>query len=732
MSVVGLELALTDRQMEVLGAVPEDGDRLSILLNLVSSLHPDANLELIRKAYEFAEASHRGQRRLSGEPFIVHPWRVALIVTDLGLDEPSIAAALLHDVVEDTQVNLETIRSEFNDEVARLVAGVTKLKRIQFHTDRQEQVENLRRVLLAMAEDVRVILIKLADRLHNLRTLEALPEEKRRATAWDTLQVYAPIAHRLGIWRIKWELEDLAFKHLDPLAYRELARKVEKTRAERVSLILKVMEDLKNALREAGIDATVQGRPKHLWSIYEKMKRENLDIDRIYDLTALRIITKTVPDCYLALGVVHGLWAPVPGMFTDYIAKPKPNGYQSLHTKVIGPGGEIMEVQIRTIEQHWDAEFGVAAHWRYKQLDASATTRTEQLDRVRRWMTELKELHQDLKDTSEFTRSVLSDLFQDQVFVFTPKGDVVSLPKGSTPVDFAYRIHTSIGHRCQGAKVNGRIVPLDYQLQTGDLVEILTRAQEKPSPEWLRFVRTSQARNRIKRWLREKSYAENLERGKELLSAALAKHSLRLSDVIADGRLKEVAERYRAPSVEDLFASIGFGSVSVASVVNKLVPPKPRPSVTTPKDSLVLLPTTKKGTLLYRLAKCCGPVPNDPIIGFVSRGRGIVVHRTDCPNALKIQEQEPQRVIQTEWGFPLSEPAVAKIRVVAHDRIGLLSDVSNAVSMEGVSIVFNRSVTKDRMAYFDLHIRVPDAHTIDAVVRRIRSLSDVIDVYRAV
>ncbi len=724
------DLAVLDRQMERLGAVPDSGDRLGTLLSLFTSVHPKGQANLIRKAYRFAEESHQGQNRLSGEPFIVHPWQVALIVTDLGMDEPSIVAALLHDVVEDTSVDLETIRSEFGEEVARLVEGVTKLKRIRFHTERQEQVENLRRVLLAMAQDVRVILIKLADRLHNLRTLEFLPEEKGRATAWDTLQVYAPIAHRLGVWRIKWELEDLAFKHLDPTAYRELAKKVEKTRAERVSLILKAAEDLTKALKEGGIQAQVQGRPKHLWSIYEKMKREGLDIDRIYDLTALRVITGTPSDCYLALGVVHSLWAPVPGMFTDYIARPKPNGYQSLHTKVIGPGGEIMEVQIRTWEMHREAEYGIAAHWRYKEEEGKGGKVPEKLDRAQMWMKELLELHQDLKDTSEFTRTVLSDLFQDQVFVFTPKGDVLSLPAGSTPVDFAYRIHTSIGHRCQGARVNGRIVPLDYHLQTGDVVEILTRTQERPSPEWLRFVRTSQARNRIKRWLRDQSYQENLEQGKEALASALSRVGLRLSDVIADGRLEQLAQRYQLSHPQDLLAAIGFGSVSVASVVNKLVGPEPRFPVRAEKGKIRELPTTRKGTLLYRLAKCCSPVPDDPIIGFISRGRGIVVHRTDCPNIRKIQQSEPDRLIELNWGFPLSEPAVARIRVIAHDRIGLLSDVSNAVSLEGVSIVFNRSVTRGGMAYFDLRVVVPNEATIARVVNRIRTLSDVEEVHR--
>jgi GTP pyrophosphokinase len=725
--------ALLARQAERLGIVTEDGDPLTILLERVKRIRPTADLELIEHAYHFADWAHSGQTRLSGEPYITHPWNVALIVADMGLDDPSIAAALLHDVVEDTEVEMATIVQEFGEEVARLVEGVTKLRRLQFHTFRQEQVENLRKVLVAMAQDVRVILIKLADRLHNLRTLDPLPEEKRKATALETLQIYAPIAHRLGIWRIKWELEDLAFKHLDPVAYRELARKVEKKRSERVHLIEKAIQQLQRAFTEAGLEATVQGRPKHLWSIYQKMQREGVDIDRIYDLIALRVIVNTEAECYLALGVVHKLWAPLPGMFTDYIAKPKPNGYQSLHTKVVGPDGEIMEVQIRTWEMHRNAEYGIAAHWRYKEVGDEPQRKPDALDQALAWLRELMEMNRDIRDASEFTRSVIGDLFRDQVFVFTPKGDVIDLPKGSTPIDFAYRIHTEIGHRCIGAKVNGKLVPLDYQLQTGDVVEIITSKHPKgPSPDWLRFVKTSLARNRIKRYLKEQSYAENLQRGRELLAEALEKAGLSLGEVLESGKLDELAKAYQLQNANDLLAAIGWGSVSVQSVVNKLKPPAPKPRVTVVNLTEAVTLPARKGTLLYRLAKCCTPVPNDPIVGYISRGRGIIVHRTDCRNIIRLQEAEPERIVALDWGFPLSEPVTARLRVVAYDRIGLLSDVSNAISSKGVSIISNRSITKDGLAYFDLGIIVPDAKTLQSVIESIQRLTDVVQVTRIV
>jgi guanosine-3',5'-bis(diphosphate) 3'-pyrophosphohydrolase len=745
------------RQSERLGLVSErdegrgardaidDADLLQVLLQRVQHLRPDADIERIAHAYRFAEWAHSGQMRLSGEPYITHPCHVALIVTDLGLDDASILAALLHDTVEDTAVDLPTIRQEFGEEVARLVEGVTKLSKLHFVTVRQEQVENLRKVLVAMAQDVRVILIKLADRLHNLRTLDPLPEEKRKAIALETLQVYAPIAHRLGIWRLKWELEDLAFKHLDPQTYRTLAKKVEKTRTERLHLVQQAIEQLEQALRQAGMEATVQGRPKHLWSIYQKMQREGVDIDRIYDLIALRVIVATEAECYLALGVVHKLWTPLPGMFTDYIAKPKPNGYQSLHTKVLGPGGEVMEVQIRTWEMHRNAEYGIAAHWRYKEggegrgtrggkEGEGRGTRDDPLDQALSWLRQLMELHQDMRDAAEFTRSVLGDLFKDQVFVFTPKGDVLELPKGATPIDFAYRIHTEIGHRCIGAKVNGKLVPLDYQLQTGDVVEILTSKHPKgPSPDWLRFVKTSLARNRIKRYLKEQAYEENLQRGREVLTQALERLGLHLTELLDLGKLDELAKQYQLRDANDLLAAIGYGSVSVQSVVNKLKPLAPQPKVTVigVSKELPTLPT-RKGTLLYRLARCCAPVPNDPIVGYISRGRGIIVHRTDCRNLERLRESEPDRIVHLDWGFPLQEPAIARLRVVAYDRVGLLSDVSNAVSSKGVNIVSNRSITKDGIAYFELGVMVTDAATLQSVIESIQRLTDVIQVARLV
>lgn len=722
---------IATRQLERLGLVTEDGDPLTILLGRVRSVHPDADLEFIAHAYRFAEFVHEDQLRLTGEPYITHPFNVALIVTDLGLDEASIAAALLHDTVEDTEVEMPTIQQEFGSDVAQLVEGVTKLKRLQFYTEWQRQTENLRKVLVAMAQDVRVILIKLSDRLHNLRTSEKLPEEKRKATAIETLQVFAPIAHRLGVWRLKWELEDLAFKLLDPATYRKIAQQVEKTREERVHLIEQAIQMVTQAFFENGIEATVQGRPKHLFSIYQKMQREGIDIDRVYDLIALRVITQTEAECYLALGIVHKLWAPIPGMFTDYIAKPKPNGYQSLHTKVVGPGGEVMEVQIRTQKMHRNSEYGVAAHFRYKEGQEDVR-KSDPLDKALSWLREVSEMHADMRDASEFTRSVLGELFRDQVFVFTPKGDVIDLPKGATPIDFAYRIHTHIGHRCIGAKVNAKLMPLDYALQTGDVVEILTSKHPKgPSPDWLRFVKTPLARNRIKRYLKEQAYEENLARGMEVLRQALEKVGVDFSEVLGSGKLEELATLYQLSSANDLLAAIGYGSVSVQSVLNKLKPPQQKPPVTVRDvEAIQGRHLQKRGTLLYHLAKCCAPVPNDEIVGFVSRGRGIIVHRTDCRNIAKSRGSEPERIVKLDWGFPLSKPAIARLRIIAYDRIGLLSDVSNAISSKGVNIVFNRSVTKDSIAHFELSIVVSDAQSLQSVINGIRQLSDVIEVVR--
>ncbi|MFZ5626886.1 MAG: RelA/SpoT family protein, partial [Bacillota bacterium] len=635
------------------------------LVRKIRNFNPQADLSLVEKAYQKAAAAHAGQVRQSGEPYISHPLAVAYILAQLELDLVTIAAALLHDVVEDTEVTLEEIRQEFGDEVALLVDGVTKLSRIEYRSKEEQQAENWRKMLLAMARDIRVILIKLADRLHNMRTLKFQSPRKQKEIAAETLDIYAPLANRLGIFRIKWELEDLSLRYLEPEMYYELVERIAKKRTEREALINQVIKELSERLAAVGIGAEISGRPKHFYSIYKKMWQQQKDLSEIYDLIAVRVIVDNVKDCYGTLGIVHTLWTPVPGRFKDYIAMPKQNMYQSLHTTVIGPNGEPLEVQIRTWEMHRTAEYGIAAHWRYKE----GIKEPGELDEKLTWLRQILEWQRELGDAKEFIENLKIDLFDESVFVFTPKGDVIELPAGSVPIDFAYRIHTDVGHRCVGAKVNGKIVPLDYKLKNGDIVEIITSRQAAPSRDWLQLVQTPQAKNRIKQWFKREKREENILRGRELLEKEARKAGLELEDIKQE-RLQEICRKFTVSSPEDLLAAVGDGTFTAVQVLNKIKELKeerekaqrPKTAASELQEAQDVVKPWKGGgranqgimvlgmdNLLVRLARCCSPVPGDPIVGYVTRGKGVSVHRADCHNVVNFQETEKERIIEVTW-----------------------------------------------------------------------------------
>ncbi|ADU51356.1 (p)ppGpp synthetase I, SpoT/RelA [Thermaerobacter marianensis DSM 12885] len=703
-----------------------------------------AELDWLRRAFEFSKAAHQGQKRASGRDFIEHPLAVALILADLELDAATLVAALLHDTVEDTPVTLEEVEREFGPEVALLVDGVTKLNQIEWRTRLEEQAENLRKMFLAMARDIRVVLIKLADRLHNMRTLAVVPREKQIAKSRETLEIFAPLAHRLGMSQIQWELEDLALRYLEPERYRELAERIPRKRAEREELAQVIIATLKARLAEAGIRADIQGRAKHFYSIYRKMYEQGKDLSQIYDLIAVRVIVDTVKDCYGALGVVHTIWRPLPGRFKDYIATPKSNMYQSLHTTVIGPQGEPFEIQIRTWDMHRTAEYGIAAHWRYKERG-----RTDRdFDAKLAWLRQVLEWQNDLGDAREFMESLKIDVFSDEVFVFTPKGDVIDLPAGSTPVDFAYRIHTEIGHRCVGAKVNGRIVPLDYRLKNGDIVEILTNKQSGgPSADWLQFVRTSTARSRIRQWLKKQRRDENLERGRAMLEHELKAHGLPVREVWRKDWLDEVAARYNLPDGEELLVSIGYGGVAAGQVAGRLRDLYRRQVTRDGAEAEPVLPDGEgrraRGSpartgvrvdgldhILVRFSRCCNPVPGDPIVGYVTRGRGVSIHRADC-NMLKTSPEVGERLIDVSWDQVAGQAFPVAVEISCYDRVGLLSDITAVVADTRRNILAARTRThRDGTATIDLVVEVQNLEQFDQLRRQLERVRDVIRVER--
>lgn len=702
----------------------------------VLSYNPHADSQMLEKAYRFAEAVHRYQKRFSGEPYIVHPLAVAGILADLELDLETIVGGLLHDVVEDGGVELAEIEREFGGEVALLVDGTTKLSRFQYKSKEEHQAENLRKMFLAMARDIRVILIKLADRLHNLRTLRYHNAAKRKEIAQETLDIFAPLAHRLGIYRLKSELEDLAFRHSDPEKYYMVAEKLAKTRDSRERYIAGVVATLKEKLAEAGIKADVQGRAKHLYSIYVKMVTQQKDLAEIYDVMGVRIIVDTVRDCYAALGAIHALWKPVPGRFKDYIAVPKSNMYQSLHTTVVGPGGELLEIQVRTWEMHRTAEYGIAAHWRYKEGGKG----DKEFDEKLAWLRQLLDWQHELRDAREFMESLKIDLFADVVFVFTPRGDVIELPAGSVPLDFAYRIHTDIGHRCTGARVNGRLVPLDYRLNNGDVVEIITGKQPSPSRDWLSLVKTSQAKSKIRQWFKKAQREENFSRGKDLLEKEARKQGLDL-EVLRSEKMLEAARRFSLATIEDAYVAVGQGVVTAPAIVARLKeepkpaepPPEIRPEGKTWPKTTPGIRVCGVGNLLVRLAHCCNPVPGDPIIGYITRGRGISVHRRDCRNTVAWYKQERERLVDVAWEEGFDAPFQVKLEVSGMDRAGLLADVMQVLSEMKISASWvTARGRKGKLAAIELVITLKNLEQLTYLVQKIGRVRDVFEVRRVI
>jgi GTP diphosphokinase / guanosine-3',5'-bis(diphosphate) 3'-diphosphatase len=713
----------------------------------VLAYNPDADLTGLDSAYEFAVEAHAGQTRKSGEAFVNHPIEVALILAELHMDTPTLKAALLHDVVEDSGVTLDEVRERFGDEVTELVDGVTKLGQIEFESLSEAQSNNLRKMLIAMAKDIRVILIKLADRLHNMRTLAALPEDRRLDKARETMEIYAPLAHRLGISSIKWELEDLSFYYLEPHKFHQVSRMVAESRQAREEYMQRVIDELSEELAAVGIQARISGRPKHLYSVYQKMTRKGKDFNEIYDLIALRVLVDSVKDCYGALGTVHSIWKPVPGRFKDYVAMPKFNMYQSLHTTVIGPSGAPLEIQIRSEEMHRTAEYGVAAHWRYKEGVRGEDSFDERLA----WLRQMLEWQTELKDPREFMEALKIDLFEEEVFVFSPKGDVISLKRGSTPIDFAYAIHTEVGNHCVGAKVNGAIVPLGYELQMGDRVEVLTNKNASPSRDWLNIVRTSSAKSKIRSYFSKVTREDDLVRGRDELSKVMRKHGLGIGSKTAEKAIATVSQEMNYAHADDIIAAIGAGKVSAKQVGTKLlklmakegegVVPEPVHEEFT-LDKPMLAPRSKRrraaggvkvkglDDALIRLASCCHPVPGDHIIGFVTRGRGVSVHREDCPNARDLLSS-PERIIDVEWDLGKDTTFQVEIFVEAMDRLRLLQDVTSALAEQGVNILASSTTThRDGLVDMRFLFELGDLSRLDSILREMRGVEGVFEARR--
>ncbi len=714
-----------------------------MIMDRVKEYDPNADFDLIAKAYNYAVIAHGEQKRKSGEPYIIHPVEVALILTEIEMDSASICAALLHDVIEDTSFDYKNLEQEFGEEIAMLVEGVTKLSRINFKTREEAQAENLRKMFLAMANDIRVVLIKLADRLHNMRTLNYQPESRQKQIAQETMDIFAPLAHRLGVFKFKWQLEDLAFLYLQPEMYHEVAQRLKTKRKEREAYVNALIQQIRKGLEQIGIEGDIAGRPKNIYSIYKKMLKQDKSIDEIYDKIAIRVIVDTVPECYGVLGIIHTMWKPLPGRFKDYIATPKPNMYQSLHTTLIGQGGEPFEVQIRTWEMHLTAESGIAAHWHYKQ-DGSPKDRDKKFDEKLAWLRRILEWQQDVNDGSEFMESLKTDLFEDTVFIFTPKGDVIELPKGSCPVDFAYRVHTEVGHKCTGARVNGRIVPLDYQLSNGDIVEIITsKSSLGPTRGWLDFVKTSSARSRIKAWFKRSQRQENVLKGHELLEAELRKRHLDSKELLKEGKLSEVLERFSLSTLDDLFSAVGDGSLTANQVANRIKEsyfPNAlvediinTPLVTTGLGrERVTRSLRVKGVddIVIRLAHCCNPLPGDKVLGYITRGRGVSVHRTDCPNMQNYLRNESNRILEMEWTSDKGNYMV-EIEIDAIDRDRLTSDVMTLIADMRIPVnsVFSRA-TKNGLAVMNLKLEILDMTQLHTVKQRLQKVKGVQDIRR--
>ncbi len=707
--------------------------QLETLIEEIPKYQPGADLDVLERAYRFSAASHQGQQRASGEPYLSHPLEVANLLVDFKMDVTTVTAGLLHDVLEDTAATKADLEREFGREIAELVDGVTKIGKLAFSSREERQAENFRKMLVAMARDLRVLMIKLADRLHNMRTLDYLPPDKAKKIAQETLDIYAPLAHRLGMAKVKAELEDLALRSLSPGDYVDLQKRVAKRRLEREADINQVIAILQRKLAEVGIDSQIRGRPKHFYSIWKKMHDQGREFDEIYDLTAVRVITASVRDCYGALGVIHSLWKPVPGRFKDFIAMPKVNMYQSLHTTVIGPKGDPVEIQIRTREMHRIAEEGIAAHWLYKERKAGK----DKLDESLVWLRQLIETQQDTKDPREFMDTVRVDLFPDEVYVFTPKGDVKALPEGATPLDFAYAVHTKVGEHCVGAKVNAKLVPLRYTLRQGDIVEIVTSPNQHPSRDWLKIVKSTRARAKINQWLKVEERARSIELGREMFEREARKYRLNPTALLGGEEIKKAAADFGFAGPDDLMAALGYGKSSVHQVLNKLAPnalletpdkPKAASTRPAPVDGVRIRGVDD---LLVRFARCCNPLPGDPIVGFITRGRGLTVHARDCLTVAK-SVLDRERLIDVEWD--VEEPGKRPVRIAVYigkDRPGLLSEITGAISARNGNITKAEvTVTDDRRGINNFVVEVADLRQLQDIIAAIRDVRDVINVER--
>lgn len=720
------------------------------LIKVINENCNNVDIDVIKKAYEVAKEAHKDQKRISGEPYITHPIDVACILAELGMDTSTIAAGLLHDVIEDTDYTYEDMAREFSEEIANLVEGVTKLGKIQYKTKEEQQADNVRKMLLAMAKDIRVIIIKLADRLHNLRTLKFMRKEKQKQKAKETLDIYAPLAHRLGMSKIKWELEDLAFRYLHEEEYYDLVKKIAEKRVEREEYIDSVIKDLDDKLQDAGIDADIEGRPKHFYSIYRKMVNKHKSIEQIFDLTAIRILVNSVKDCYGVLGIVHTIYKPIPGRFKDYIAMPKPNMYQSLHTTVIGPQGKTFEIQIRTFEMHKTAEYGIAAHWKYKE--GGDDDKGVDFETKLAWLRDILEWQKETSDAEEFIEGFKIDLFSDEVFVFTPKGVVINLASGSTPIDFAYRIHTDIGNRCIGAKVNGKIVPLDYKLKTGEIVEIITsKTAQGPKMDWLNIAKSNQAKSKIRQWFKKIKKVENIDKGKELLEKELKKQGVTFTDIAKGDAYEKMQRRYNIHSMEDLYSRIGVGMICASNIVSRL---KEESLDDKEKHSKELVEknieeqihknekkqanennygVTVKGlsNIMVRFAKCCNPVPGDEVLGYITKGRGVSIHRKDCNNIKSLIKNEKDKIVEASFGKEKGAGYLAEVQINAEDRMGIISDVMQVITEKNLPLMaLNANSSKGNVAVINLKIKINSIEQLKEFMKNIRKIKGVHDVYR--
>ena len=713
----------------------------------------EKQIAFVKKAYDFAAKMHADQKRRSGEPYIIHPTQVANILAQMKMDEETLAAAFLHDVVEDTDTTLQQLKEMFGAKVAMLVDGVTKLGKIEYISKEERQIENYRKMFLAMAQDIRVVIIKLADRLHNMRTMKYMPLNKQQSISKETLEIYAPLANRLGIYTIKWELEDMAFRYRDPELYYNLVEQVRTKRKEREAMINDAMETLRQELDRVNIRCEIQGRPKNFYSIYKKMMRDHKELNEIYDLLAIRVLVDTVKDCYGTLGVVHSLWRPIPGRFKDYVAVPKSNMYQSLHTTVAFTNGQPLEIQIRTFEMHRISEYGIAAHWRYKESGGSsvATGSTKTYAEKLSWLRQLLEWHNDMNDSRDFVDTVKLDVFADEVFVFTPRGDVIDLPVGSVPIDFAYRIHTDVGNRCIGAKVNGRIVPLDYKLSNGDIVEVITSKQASgPSRDWINIAGSSDTRNKIKSWFKKERKEENIERGRDMLEKECKRLGYDSKEFATQEKLKTVAEKLHQPDVDGLLASLGYGGTTLTAIMSRLVDIyklEQQKQLQSKKDLSQLLAELKPRTsnaksshgilvkgedgIMVKMARCCNPVPGDPVIGYITRGSGISVHRADCPNVLSNNPEEQRRLIDVTWDVATDAVYKANIVLLVTDKPGIMVDIMMAISENKININnISSHSDKNKTATVHLGLDINNIGQLETIMNRIKRIQGVYSVER--